>query len=92
MTGTICAPDISTTVILDIEEAEKGEIYVCSDGDGIYAVNGTDIRRIGREDGLTSDVVMKIIKDEKRDLYWVVTSNSIEFMKDDVLTSVKDFP
>ena len=35
---------------------------------------------------------MRIKKDETRDLYWLVTSNSIQYMKDDIITEVASFP
>ena len=40
-------------------DAEDGKIYLGTDGDGIYVVTGNIIQRIGRDDGLTSDVVMR---------------------------------
>ena len=92
ITDTVDSDDVSNTVILDVEEGANGEIYAGTDGDGIYVIDGGDIRRIGREDGLTSDVVMRIKRDETRGLYWLVTSNSIEYMKDGSITCVKSFP
>ena len=85
-------PTIKNTVFLDIEEGRDGQIYAGTDGDGIYVISDAGIRRIGREDGLTSDVIMKIKKDETRGVYWLVTSNSIQYMKDDIITEVVSFP
>lgn len=83
---------IKNTVFLTVAEGENGEIYVGTDGDGIYVINGSDIKVIGRDDGLTSDVVMRIKKDEDKGLYWIITSNSIEYMKDGVIKNVESFP
>lgn len=85
-------PTIKNTVFLDIEEGDEGQIYVGTDGDGIYVISDAGVRKIGRDDGLTSDVVMKIIRDDMRDLYWLVTSNSIQYMKDEIVTQVTSFP
>ncbi len=83
---------MSNTVILAVAEGDNGKTYVGTDGDGIYELRGSEVRRIGRDEGLTSDVVLRIRKDIKRGLYWIVTSNSIEYMKDGVIRQVSTFP
>lgn len=83
---------IKNSVILSVEEAEDGKIYLGTDGDGIYVVTGNIIQRIGRDDGLTSDVVMRIKKDKKHDVIWLVTSNSIQYLKGGRVKSVNSFP
>ncbi|MCR4947122.1 MAG: response regulator [Lachnospiraceae bacterium] len=83
---------IKNTVSLTVEEGDDGKIYVGTDGGGIYTVDGTDIRHIGRDEGLTSDVIMRIKKDEKHGVIWLITSNSIEYMKDGVIHPVTTFP
>ena len=90
---TVGANDvIKNTVFLSVTQAEDGTIYVGSDGDGIYSIKGDNITRISRDEGLTSDVVMKIIRDDKNGVLWLVTSNSIEYMKNGKITQVKSFP
>ena len=59
-------PAIRNTVFLAVEEGDNGQIYAGTDGDGIYVISDAGIRRIGRDDGLTSDVIMKIKKDKTR--------------------------
>ena len=83
---------IKNTVFLTVEEGEGGEILIGTDGDGMYIVNGEHIKTIGRDNGLTSDVIMRIKKDEKRGVYWLVTSNSIQYFENGVLTNVTSFP
>ena len=83
---------ISNTVILSAEEGENGTYYLGTDGDGMYVIEGNKVTRKSREDGLTSDIVMRIKKDEKRGVYWLITSNSIEYMKDGKITEVSGFP
>ncbi|MBP5325246.1 MAG: response regulator, partial [Pseudobutyrivibrio sp.] len=73
-------------------EGLDGEIMVGTDGGGMYRVVDGKAERITRDDGLTSDVILRIKKDEKRDLYWIITSNSIQYMKDGVVYEIKNFP
>ncbi len=90
---TVGADDgIANTVFLTVEEALDGSILAGSDGDGVYRITDEGVSKIGREDGLTSDVILKIIRDESRNVMWFVTSNSIEYMKNGVITQVKSFP
>lgn len=93
ITKTVGASDvISNTVFLTICEGENGEVYAGSDGDGIYEIDGDDARRIGKGDGLTSDVILKMKWDEVRGVYWIITSNSIEYMKNGRIYNVDSFP
>ncbi|MBO4373631.1 MAG: response regulator [Lachnospiraceae bacterium] len=80
------------TVFLTVAEGENSEIYAGTDGDGIYVIDGSKVSFIGRDDGLTSDVVMRIKKDEDAGVYWIITSNSIEYMKNGLITNVTSFP
>ena len=83
---------IGNTVFLTVEEDEDGNYLAGTDGDGIYVISSSGVRHIGRDDGLTSEVIMRIIRDDERGVYWLVTSNSIEYMKDGKITQVTSFP
>lgn len=83
---------IKNTVFLTVAEGEKGEIYAGSDGDGIYVIKGDTIHHLGRDEGLTSDVIMRIKKDEVNGVYWIVTSNSIQYLKDGKIRQVSSLP
>ena len=83
---------LSNTVILTAEATADGKYYLGSDGDGIYVADGNNITHLSRADGLTSDIVMRIKNDEKRGVLWIITSNSIEYMKDGVIKQVEGFP
>ena len=83
---------VKNTVFLTVEESEDGKIYLGTDGDGIYIVSGSVIQRYGRDDGLTSDVVMRIKEDKKNGVIWLVTSNSIQYMKGGRVKNVTTFP
>lgn len=77
---------ISNPEILTLEEDSSGKMYVGSDGDGIYIIDGDNVTNLGLSSGLTSEVVLRIKRDDKRNLFWVITSNSIGYLKDDKYT------
>ncbi len=83
---------IKNSVILTVEESEDGNIYLGTDGDGIYIITDSVIQRYGRDDGLTSDVVMRIKEDKKNGVVWLVTSNSIQYMKGGRVKNITSFP
>ena len=83
---------LSNTEILTACEGENGRLYLGSDGDGIYVVDKGRVSRIGLEDGLKSEVILRIKRDEKRGIYWIITSNSIAYMRDGVITTIEQFP
>ncbi len=86
------AKGLSNPVILTVEADDDGKIYMGSDGDGIYVADGSKITHLYREDGLTSGVILRIKKDEKRNVIWIVTSNSIQYIQDGVIKKVENFP
>ena len=73
--------------------APNGDFLFGSNGDGIYVVGEHGKRHIGKNYGLTSDVVMRIKYDSERDLFWIVTANSLAYMTTDyTVTTVRNFP
>ena len=82
---------LNNPVILTVEEVD-GKYYLGSDGDGIYVAEGNKITHLYREDGLTSGVILRIKKDEKRNVIWIVTSNSIQYIQDGIIKKVEAFP
>ncbi|MBR6472473.1 MAG: SpoIIE family protein phosphatase [Firmicutes bacterium] len=78
---------------LTVIGAPNGDILLCSNGGGIYVINDDGVRCVNAEDGLSSGIIMRIKYDEKRDIYWLVTSNSIAYMDPDYkVTTIKEFP
>ena len=84
--------EINNLEILCIEEGKDGKLYVGSDGNGIYIIDGHKISNLGLADGLSSEVILRITQDPKEDILWLVTSNSIGYMKDGKITTVTNFP
>ncbi len=90
---TVSAEDgINNTVFLNVAKMPDGTYLAGSDGDGLYVIGEDSVTRLGRDDGLTSEVIMRIIPDEERGVYWLVTSNSIEYLRDGTITQVTSFP
>lgn len=59
----------------------KGKVYVGSDGEGISVINNHTLERtISRADGLSSDVILRMVYDEKSDGMFIVTSNGLGYI------------
>lgn len=84
---------IGNTEILTVCEGENGKLYLGSDGGGIFIVepNG-EVKQLGREDGLHSEIVMRIKKDPNCEAYWVITGNSLAYMENDKVRTLNNFP
>ncbi len=79
--------------VLSVTEAENGDMIIGSDGNGIYIIKDHKVTNLGKKDGLSSEVVMRVKKDKSRNIFWIVTSNSIGYMTEDYkITTIKNFP
>ncbi len=84
---------IENTELLTACEGPNGEIFVGTDGDGIYILGKDGVRHIDEGEGLRSGVVMRIKRDRFRDIYWIVTGNSLAWMTPDgKVTTLESFP
>ncbi len=86
---------INNTEILSVTEGPTGDIAIGSDGDGIYVIRSADdtVLHISRNEGLTSEAVMRIKWDNVNGVFWIVTGNSIAYMTPDYkLTTIDRFP
>ena len=84
---------LSNTELLTAVEADNGDMILGSDGDGIYVISGNSVRNFGVGDGLESEVIMRIKKDRSRNIFWIITSNSIAYMTEDYkITTINKFP
>ena len=79
--------------ILTVTEGFNKEYVLGSDGDGIYVISPEGTRRIGTEDGLQSEIILRVKKSRFHDVYWVVTGNSLAYMTPDFkVTTIRQFP
>ena len=84
---------ITNTEVLTVAEGTDGDILLGTDGGGIFIIRDGQAKHIGTEEGLSSGVVMRIKRDRTRDIYWIVTGNSIAWMTPDYqLTTLAKFP
>ena len=78
---------------LTVSYGLNGDIVLGSNGGGIYVISEDGTRTVGSEEGLSSGIVMRIKRDIERDLFWIVTSNSIAYMTPDYkVTTIHQFP
>ena len=72
---------LSTKRILDVKEDSDGHVYAATDGYGIYELeNGTVKQVYSKQQGLLSNVAMKIVLSQKLDGIWVVTGEGLCFI------------
>ena len=84
---------IENREILTVTEGVNGDMILGSDGGGIYIIGRDGTRHIGVDDGLGSEVIMRVKRDPYRDVFWVVTTNSLAYMDTDYkVTTIKNFP
>ncbi len=84
---------IGNTEILTVCEGDDGHIYMGSDGGGILIADRDKIiKRLGLEDGLKSEIVMRIKKDPESGGYWIITGNSIAYMENEKIRTINNFP
>ncbi len=95
VTRTIKNEDgLINSMILTITERSDGTILAGTDGDGIAVIKDGKVEdMITRDDGLSSGVILRTIKDPKSDGVFVVTSNSLCYLEPDETVRVLDkFP
>ena len=74
----ILGTDLAGGTILNVLEKEDGNLLCGTDGDGIAVIkDGNLLRYITREDGLPSNVILRVVKDPKNDGYFVMTGSGI---------------
>ncbi|WP_036611635.1 HD domain-containing phosphohydrolase [Oribacterium sp. P6A1] len=78
---------------LTVTEGFNGEILLGSNGGGVFIITDEETRNITTRDGLSSGIIMRIKRDDKRRVYWLVTSNSLTYITEDFeVHTIKDFP
>lgn len=84
---------IENREILTVCEGMNGDMLLGSDGGGIYVIGSEGTRHIGVDDGLGSEVIMRVKRDPYRDVFWIVTTNSLAYMDADYnVTTIHSFP
>lgn len=86
---------ITNTEILSVCDGGDGKILIGTDGGGLFIIDGNNekpFKQIGIKDGLKSEIILRIKRDPVRDLFWIITSNSISYMENEKITTLKNFP
>ena len=95
ITRTIRNEDgLINSMILTLTERSDGTILAGTDGDGIAVLkDGEVISMLTREDGLSSGVILRTVKDPKSEGVFIVTSNSLCYMDPNgSIRVLDDFP
>ncbi|MBR4183368.1 MAG: HD domain-containing protein [Lachnospiraceae bacterium] len=82
------------SMILTLTERSDGTILAGTDGDGIAVLkDGEVIDMLTRDDGLSSGVILRTIKDPKSEGVFLVTSNSLCYLEPDgTIRKLSKFP
>ena len=84
---------IDNTESLTVTEGLNGEIVLGSNGGGIYVITESGVQNLDIEHGLPSDIVMRLKRDTKNNVIWIVSSSAIAYMTPDYkITKIKNFP
>ncbi len=85
--------DLFGGTILNVLETADHTLLCGTDGDGIAVLkDGKYVRYITREDGLSSGVVLRVVKDSKSDGYFVMTGSGICYMDAEYEITEIDMP
>ena len=85
--------DLGYSQVLCMLEDGNGTLYAGTDGDGIAVIHRDTIeKRLTRQNGLTSEVILRIVADPSDGSIWIVTSNSLCRMADGQITPLTNFP
>ena len=93
--GTIgYAEGLINSMILTVTELSDGRILAGTDGDGIAVLRGGAVESmITRDDGLSSEVILRTVKDAQSDGVFIVTSNGLCYMDEDgSVRALDNFP
>ena len=77
----VLGTDMGNGIVLNILEADDHTLLCGTDGDGIDVIrDGRFERTITRSDGLPSDVVLRIVRDQRGDGYFITTGSGLCYM------------
>lgn len=74
---------LDNPTILCIYEGDSGEIVAGSDGNGIYVIDNGNVTHYGFEQGLSEGVVLKMLRDEESDGWFVSAGSSLYYWQSD---------
>ena len=85
--------ELGSSQILSMCEYSDGKLYLGTDGNGIVILdNGKITGHLTKEDGLGSEVILRMVYDKEYDSMFIVTSNSICILGPEGISNVTNFP
>ena len=83
-----------SSMILTATELPDGRILAGTDGNGVAVLENREVTRmLTRKDGLSSEVVLRSVPDEKTGGVFLVTSNGLCYMNpDETIRTLDNFP
>lgn len=83
-----------SSMILSIAELKDGRVLAGTDGNGLAVLENWEVTRmLTRDDGLSSEVILRIVPDPASGGVFLVTSNGLCYMdKDDSIRALNNFP
>ena len=79
--------------VLTVSEGFEGEYILGTDGGGLYIIENGEVTHIGSENGLASDVILRVRRSRAENVIWIVTGNSLAYMTPDhQVTTIESFP
>ncbi len=77
--------DLGGGTVLNILETDDHTLFCGTDGDGIAVIKDRKLKKyISRDDGLSSGVVLRVVKDPNGDGYIVLTGSGLCYMERDL--------
>lgn len=88
------ADGLINSMILTVTELDDGRILAGTDGDGIAVLEDRQVAyMLTRDDGLSSEVILRTVKDPESDGVFIVTSNGLCYMDPEgSIRSLDHFP
>ena len=83
-----------TSKVLTIAELANGTLLAGTDGNGVAVMENREVTRmLTRKDGLSSEVILRAVPDEKTGGVFLVTSNGLCYMNpDETVRTLDNFP
>ncbi len=83
-----------TAKILTVTELGDGRVLAGTDGEGLAVLRGREVEKVlTDQDGLTSTVILRTVRDTAGGGVFVVASNGLNYMDtDDTIRSLDNFP
>ncbi|MBR2765516.1 MAG: HD domain-containing protein [Blautia sp.] len=82
------------SMILTVSQMSDGRILAGTDGDGIAVIEDGEVSQmLTRQDGLSSEVILRLVKDPQTEGVFIVTSNGLCYMdEEEKIRSLDAFP